>query len=319
MTTRSICNALTGDCLRFLYADFPSSDPTVRLVILVVVFIAAENLHMNPATIQAKLDALNLTPITRKDAYNVLVNPFVERYNALVEYARQEVGENEAGTKGLGVIQIKSLVEEVAAKCLEIACKVCLYSRLSKYAPYESYIDKCLQGKLLKKLYDGFPSLHNIIMKLIAEKYHLKLEDLPSWEEDEVACQRYKAKLSRDFQRFVVGEVHSMESLVPDESDDDVKSELDEDTDHDIGNAEDRRQLEDIQGAIDVAEGQEDDDPSSNLVSDAFKSLATRFGHGVINFHALLFTSISSVTFNATLRPRLTVFVLDRESLLRNP
>lgn len=88
---------------------------------------------MNPAAIQGKLDALNLTPITRKDAYNVLVNPFVERYNALVEYARQEIGENETGIKGLGNIQIKTLVEEVAAKCLEIACKVCLSRAVIQY------------------------------------------------------------------------------------------------------------------------------------------------------------------------------------------
>lgn len=109
-------------------------------------------------------------------------------------------------------------------------------------------------------------------MRPIVEKYQLQLEDLPSWEEDEVACQRYEAKLSRDFMRFGIGEVHSVESLVPDESDDDVKSERDDDDfDHDIGHSEDRLELRESQSALDmIVEVQEDEDAASNLVSFTF-------------------------------------------------
>ena len=107
-----------------MFTDFPSTDVAVRLVILIVVFIAADNLHMPTSAIHRKLENLGLTPLTRKDAYNVLINPFVERYLSVTEYAQEEIGVNGDGSKGMSFAEIESLMEEVGAKCLEIGCKV---------------------------------------------------------------------------------------------------------------------------------------------------------------------------------------------------
>lgn len=68
-------------------------------------------------------------------------------------------------------------------------------------------------------------------MKIVLEKYQIRVEDVPSWE-DGLASRTYVAKLSRDFLRFGVGEVHSKESLLPEASEgdkDDVDPEEDED------------------------------------------------------------------------------------------
>lgn len=67
----------------------------------------------------------------------------------------------------------------------------------------------------MKRIYDYHPSLKDIISKRVL-KYHISLEDVPSWE-DGPACHAYVAPLSRDFIRYGVGTVHSMESLLPEQ------------------------------------------------------------------------------------------------------
>lgn len=54
----------------------------------------------------------------------------------------------------------------------------------------------------MKKLHDGFSSLNNLLMTRILTKHQIKLEDLPAWDVDWKACQKYEARLSRDFSRF---------------------------------------------------------------------------------------------------------------------
>lgn len=71
-----------------------------------------------------KLEALGLTPVTRKDVYNILVNPFVDRYQLIIDYAKWGVGVKENGRRGMEESDVRGLVEEVASKCLELACKV---------------------------------------------------------------------------------------------------------------------------------------------------------------------------------------------------
>jgi hypothetical protein len=86
-------------------------------VIILTVFLSDNCLtHTTPATLKSKLEPLGLTPLTRKDVVNVLVNPFVERYSQILEYALAEVG--------LGSKEVREMVEEVAVRCLEIGCKV---------------------------------------------------------------------------------------------------------------------------------------------------------------------------------------------------
>jgi hypothetical protein len=68
----------------------------------------------------------------------------------------------------------------------------------------------------LKRIYDCYPSLKDIISGRVLSKYHISLEDVPSWE-DGPACHAYVAPLSRDFIRYGVGTVHSSESLQPEQ------------------------------------------------------------------------------------------------------
>ena len=62
-----------------------------------------------------RLKSLGLLPITRQDVFNVMVNPFVEKYQSILEFARTEVGLSQ---KEIGV-----LVQEVAVRCLSEGCK----------------------------------------------------------------------------------------------------------------------------------------------------------------------------------------------------
>lgn len=55
-----------------------------------------------------------------------------------------------------------------------------------------------------------------MISRRVLSKYHISLEDVPSWE-DGPACHAYVAPLSRDFIRYGVGTVHSLESLLPEQ------------------------------------------------------------------------------------------------------
>ncbi|KIM43202.1 hypothetical protein M413DRAFT_18303 [Hebeloma cylindrosporum] len=204
LSTRSICSVSTGDNLLHLFTDFPSNHAAVRLVVLVVVFLSADNLYLTHSAIRTKLETLGVTPITRRDLFNVLVNPFIERYNSVISFARQEVIVNEDGMKGMNVAEIESLVEEVASRCLEIACK----------------------GKLLKSLSEEFPSINSLITRLVLRKFQIYLEDLPGWDPKTYLFPPYTASLCHDFTRYGVGEVHTIDNLVSEQSEEAVILEL---------------------------------------------------------------------------------------------
>lgn len=136
MNTRSITTASTVSSLTQLYTDFPSPDPTVRLVLLLGVFINDHTpLSATPARLKSKLEPLGLLPITRQDVFNVTINPFVEKYQSILEFARTEVGLSQ---KEIGV-----LAQEVAVRCLSEGCKACFFFRSrSHQSP-----DPCVAGK----------------------------------------------------------------------------------------------------------------------------------------------------------------------------
>ena len=92
---------------------------------LIAIFILPDNLHHSPTSLHAQLQVLGLTPVTKKDVSNILLNPFVERYQPLLDYAKREVGEHPDSSRGMGPKEVMGLVEDVAEKCLEISCKVC--------------------------------------------------------------------------------------------------------------------------------------------------------------------------------------------------
>jgi hypothetical protein len=129
--TRSITSSHTVGALTQLYHDFPSSDPTVRLVLLLGVFINDNTpLSATPTRLKSKLEPLGVLPITRQDIFNLLINPFVEKYQPILEFARVEVGLKQKDTD--------ALIEEVAIRCLEEGCKVraLVLVRYMKYAEY---------------------------------------------------------------------------------------------------------------------------------------------------------------------------------------
>lgn len=116
VNTRYITVATTVASLTQLYTDFPSLDPTVRLVLLLGVFINDHApLSATPIRLKSKLEPLGLLPVTRQDIFNVMVNPFVEKYQSILEFARIEVG--------LSQKEIGALVQEVAVRCLSEGCK----------------------------------------------------------------------------------------------------------------------------------------------------------------------------------------------------
>ncbi|PPQ69611.1 hypothetical protein CVT24_001367 [Panaeolus cyanescens] len=194
LTTRSICTLPTGDILIHLFSDFPTADVTVRLVMLVVIFLSADSLSTPIPTIRTKLESLGLAPLTKRDAYNILINPFVERYGSLLQYMRQEAGSKSDGSRGMCEDEIMQLLAKVATKCLEIACK----------------------GKILKKIVDDFPVLKDQIGKNVLEMHQLHIDDVPSWNDDaHMQIEFFGTKLSRDFSRVGLGLVHTRESLMP--------------------------------------------------------------------------------------------------------
>ncbi|KAG6897068.1 hypothetical protein C0992_004309 [Termitomyces sp. T32_za158] len=99
-TTRSICYQTSTEPLGLLFSDHPSSNPTARLVMLVIFFNAIE-LNTCPRTIHSKLEARNLTPIMRKDVFNVLLNPFISDPHPIIDYAILEMGHPEEERKGM--------------------------------------------------------------------------------------------------------------------------------------------------------------------------------------------------------------------------
>ncbi|KAG0694532.1 hypothetical protein DFH29DRAFT_985243 [Suillus ampliporus] len=168
--TRSITSAYTINVLRHLYADFPSTNPTVRIVMLLTACLSDNVLAQpNPSgTLKSKLEPLGLLPLTRKDVVDILTNPFVEKHSALVDFAKDEMN--------LGSSDIKDILQEVALKCLKIGSK----------------------GKTLKKLVDCHPYLHAVLQENAVQRYAINLDDLPPYD-DEEACAAYEAPLCRDF------------------------------------------------------------------------------------------------------------------------
>jgi hypothetical protein len=119
--SRSVTSTYTINVLRQLYTDFPSTDPMVRVVLLLTVCLSDSTwgLSVVPeavASFHGKLEAIGLLPLTKEDLFNIMINPFVEKHTLLLEYAKEEIG--------MCVKDIKDLVQDVAIKCLEIGSKV---------------------------------------------------------------------------------------------------------------------------------------------------------------------------------------------------
>ncbi|KAH7885344.1 hypothetical protein F5I97DRAFT_1884682 [Phlebopus sp. FC_14] len=184
--TRSITTGYTINVLRQLYSDFPSTDPTVRVVMLLTALLAdgilsSQACAASVALLKSKLELLNLLPLTKQDLFDAMTNPFVEKHAVLLEYAKEEMG--------MSPEVISDLVRDVAVKCLEIGSK----------------------GKTLHRLVERY-SLQSMLADAATQRYALTVEDLPLFE-DEKACAAYEAPLCRDFNNVKV--VRSMNSTAP--------------------------------------------------------------------------------------------------------
>ncbi|KIY72526.1 hypothetical protein CYLTODRAFT_449880 [Cylindrobasidium torrendii FP15055 ss-10] len=141
--TRSVANRGTQEVLRHLWKDFPSSHPIVRHVMLLMIFLPGD-ISVSVPTAQAEITRLKLGPVTKTDMKSLMISPWMEKFEGLVNYMRKEVISDQA-SRGLTSAEIFSLMDEVAVRCLEINCK----------------------GKMLKKMVDNFPSVREAIMSAI--------------------------------------------------------------------------------------------------------------------------------------------------------
>ncbi|OBZ71375.1 hypothetical protein A0H81_08367 [Grifola frondosa] len=182
--TRSVASPNISVVLRELHSDFPSEDPVVRLVLLLTIFLTepqpipysltasiaiSSSLTNYVNSCKEKIDNMHLSPVTRKDMFDVLVSKFVpERFGGILEFARVVMK--------MGKKDIDGLVTDVALRCLEIGCK----------------------GKMLKKLVEAFDFLTEAIGAHVLHHYRLDIDDLPP-SDDEKACREFEAPLCRDF------------------------------------------------------------------------------------------------------------------------
>ena len=175
--TRSVTFSNTITVLRQLFTDFPSSDPVVRLVLLLQVFHSEHGIPAPPDDVPAnyvpkcaeKIETIGLTPVRRADLVEVLSNKFApERFQGIIRYGKDIMNMSED--------DVKDLVQEVAFRCLEIGCK----------------------GKMLQQLVAKYPFLQDAIRIQIMKCYRLDVGDMPPTE-DSGACRMYEAPLCQDF------------------------------------------------------------------------------------------------------------------------
>ncbi|KAF8812672.1 hypothetical protein BYT27DRAFT_7251596 [Phlegmacium glaucopus] len=62
---------------------------------------------MPTSAIRRKLENLGPTPLTRRDAYNILINPFVERYHFVIGCAQGEIGVQGDSSSGMSDAEIE--------------------------------------------------------------------------------------------------------------------------------------------------------------------------------------------------------------------
>ncbi|KAI0304324.1 Squalene/phytoene synthase-domain-containing protein [Multifurca ochricompacta] len=164
--TRSITTPSAGASLRFLWKDFPSSNPTARLVMLLTVFIG--NSTASVVTLHSELERLHLTPVSTEDIAHVLLSPFVEYFSPILRYARAHCRIDDD-------TMFSSFLADVAVRCLEVASK----------------------GNMLRCMCEEYPSLKEDIQLAATTEYQLTMDDLPP-PEREKECAAFESKLCRD-------------------------------------------------------------------------------------------------------------------------
>lgn len=125
----------------------------------------------------------------------LMCSPFLERSVSLIEYLKREGGWTHA--------DVRSLVEEVAVRCLEIECK----------------------GKTLRKLSEIYPTVRVKIVQAVLGDHQMRVEDLPECDGE----AWYRAKLGRPMSGFGARDDSSDEQSGSDDSLDESDSDDDSD------------------------------------------------------------------------------------------
>ncbi|KAI9058363.1 hypothetical protein FKP32DRAFT_1597452 [Trametes sanguinea] len=238
LNTRSVTSIYTANVLRVLYKDFPSQEHTVRLVMLLTIFLTeplpvpsslSATSETSPAlgryveACQDDIEDLGLGPLTRKDITDVLLSKFVpDRFVGILEYARSVVKLDKA--------EMDEMVTDVALGCLEIGCK----------------------GRMLKKLVEAYDFLGDLVAAHIVKRYRISIDDLPP-SEDEKACRDYNAPLCADFMLRGRGLITLEEMTAgpvvpippPAQNAEDAEHVADENMDVDGGQSDDEGMLDD--------------------------------------------------------------------------
>lgn len=68
----------------------------------------------------------------------------------------------------------------------------------------------------MKRLCEVFPVAKGVINNIVLSRHQIELKDLPSWY-DSPGRVVYKAALSRDYITSGAGDVHTLESLMPEQ------------------------------------------------------------------------------------------------------
>ncbi|KAF8631081.1 hypothetical protein AX15_002682 [Amanita polypyramis BW_CC] len=181
LKTRSITNASVIENLRYLYADMPSADPHVRLVMILATFLSNEHIYASATAVDRKLETLGVTPITLDDIQEVLMNSFMERYEVVTNYAKRMVAK-EDGTKGLSDADVLELLSDVSTRCLELGFK----------------------GRFLDRICQDNSEVTKVLERYVLDHYQVEPDNLPSWEDDLKVASTYESKLSRDYMKFGV-------------------------------------------------------------------------------------------------------------------
>ncbi|KAG6854665.1 hypothetical protein C0991_003313 [Blastosporella zonata] len=148
---------------------------------LIIFFNNTEDLLRDHAVRHANLEALKLTPVTKADVFDILLNPFSKFAEVVLTYAMSEIGTRDDGKQGMPAAEVRKLIADLIGRSLEVSCR----------------------GKLLNELKNCWPSdVVNDALKKGIEKHSIGIEDLPS-SDDFAACLTFRAKLSQDHTRLL--------------------------------------------------------------------------------------------------------------------